>query len=82
MNVIILNDLTKMVNLPTWIPDFDSHSPALLNLFVSSDAGIYSERLVIASNCCKRVLEAAKLAYANKTSFSFPPLGNSDHVLV
>ena len=38
-----------MVNFPTWIPDFDSHSPALLNLFVSSDADIYSERLVTAA---------------------------------
>ena len=26
-----------MVNLPTWIPDCDSHSPALLGLFLSSD---------------------------------------------
>ena len=27
---------------PTWIPDCDSHNPALLDLFVSSDAGIFS----------------------------------------
>ena len=26
-----------MVNLPTWIPDCDSHSLALLGLFLSSD---------------------------------------------
>ena len=26
-------DLTEMVNVPTWIPDFDSHSPALLEIF-------------------------------------------------
>ena len=25
-----------MVNFLTWIPDFDSHSPALLDLFISS----------------------------------------------
>ena len=31
-----------MVNFPTWIPDFDSHSPALLDLFPSSDASICS----------------------------------------
>ena len=31
-----------MVNFPTWIPDCDSHSPALLDLFISSDASIYS----------------------------------------
>ena len=31
-----------MVNLRTWIPDCDSHSPALLDLFLSSDASICS----------------------------------------
>ena len=31
-----------MVNFPTQIPDFDSHSPALLDLFLSSDASIFS----------------------------------------
>ena len=31
-----------MVNFPTWIPDCDSHSPALLNLFLSSGASICS----------------------------------------
>ena len=31
-----------MVNFHTWIPDCDSHSPALLNLFLSSDTSICS----------------------------------------
>ena len=31
-----------MVNFPTRIPDFDSHSPVLLDFFLSSDASIYS----------------------------------------
>ena len=31
-----------MVNFPNWIPDCDSHSPALLDLFLSSDASICS----------------------------------------
>ena len=31
-----------MVNFPTQIPDYDSHSPALLDLFLSSDASICS----------------------------------------
>ena len=35
-------DLTQMVNFPTRIPDWDSHSPALLDLFISSDASICS----------------------------------------
>ena len=41
-NFSISNDLTQMVNFPTWIPDCDSHSPAHLDLFLSSDAGICS----------------------------------------
>ena len=56
-NFSITNDLTQMVNLPTRIPDCDSHSPALLDLFLSSDASICS-------------------------TMAFPPLGNSDHVVV
>ena len=54
---VISNDLTQMVNFSTRIPDCDSHSPALLDLFVSSDAII-----------CPTI--------------AFPPLGNSDHVVV
>ena len=57
VNSVISNDLTQMVNFPTRIPDCDSHSPALLDLFISSDASICS-------------------------TMAFPPLGNSDHVVV
>ena len=39
-NFSISNDLTQIVNFPTQIPDCDSHSPALLDLFLSSDASI------------------------------------------
>ena len=31
-----------MVNFPTQIPDFDSHSPVLWHLFISSDASVCS----------------------------------------
>ena len=41
-NFSISIDLTHMVNFPTRIPDCDSHSPALLDLFISSDASICS----------------------------------------
>ena len=33
-NFSISNDLTQIVNFPTRIPDCDSHSPALLDLFL------------------------------------------------
>ena len=56
-NFYISNDLTQMVNFPTWIPDCDSHSPALLDFFLSSDTSICS-------------------------TMAFPPLVNSDHVVV
>ena len=56
-NFSISNDLTQMVNVPTWIPDCDSRSPALLDSFLSSDVSICS-------------------------TMAFPPLGNSDHVVV
>ena len=36
------SDLTQIVNFPTRIPDCDSHSPALLDFFLSSDASICS----------------------------------------
>ena len=39
-NFSISNDLTQMVNFPTRIPDCDSHSPALLDLFISSGISI------------------------------------------
>ena len=41
-NFSISNDLTQMVNFPSRIPDCDSHSPALLDFFLSSDASICS----------------------------------------
>ena len=57
VNSVIIFNLTKTVNFPIPIPDCDSHSLALLNLFISSDARICS-------------------------TMTFPPLGNSDHVVV
>ena len=56
-NFSISNDLTHMVNFPTWIRDCNPHSRALLDLFISSDPSICS-------------------------TMAFPPLGNSDHVVI
>ena len=39
---IVSNYLSQMVNFPTWIPDGDSHSPTLLDLFISSSVSICS----------------------------------------
>ena len=40
-NFSISNDLTQMVNFPTRIPDYDSHSLTLLDLFLSSNANTF-----------------------------------------
>ena len=42
VNYVISNEPTQMANFPTWILDCDSHSPALLSLFLSSDTSICS----------------------------------------
>ena len=41
-NFSILNDLAQMFNIPTQISGYDSHSPALLDFFLSFDASICS----------------------------------------
>ena len=41
-NFSVSTNLTQMVSFPTHIPDCDSHSPALLNWFISSAASICS----------------------------------------
>ena len=43
-NFSISNDLTLIANFFTQIPDCDYHSPALLDLFLSSDASICSTK--------------------------------------
>lgn len=35
------NNLSQMVNFPTWIQDFDSYGPTYLGLFLPSDPSIY-----------------------------------------
>ena len=40
VRIFVSNDLSEMVNFPTWISDCDFYSPALLDLSLSSDASI------------------------------------------
>ena len=42
----ISNNLTQMVNFFNWVPHCDSHSPAHLDLFISSDTSITSLMLI------------------------------------
>ena len=41
-NFSVSNNFTHIVNFPTQIPDCDSHSPALFDIFLSSDASVCS----------------------------------------
>ena len=41
-NFSISNEPMQMINFPSGIPDCDFHSPAVLDLFISSDASIGS----------------------------------------
>ena len=41
-NFSISKDFTQTVNFPTHIPDCNSHSPALLDFFLSSDTSVCS----------------------------------------
>ena len=41
-NFSISNDLNQIVDFPTQIPDYESHSPVLLDLFISSRTSICS----------------------------------------
>ena len=41
-NFSVSNDLTQIINFPTQITGFDSHSPVFLDLLLSSDTSICS----------------------------------------
>ena len=50
------NNLTQIVNFPTRIPDCDSHSPALLDSFLSSDASTCSMKAFLPLGDCDHVV--------------------------
>ena len=55
-----------MVNFPTWIPDCDSHSSALLDLFLSSDASICSMAFPLLENS-DHVLVSVSIDFPSNT---------------
>ena len=62
-NFSILNDITQMANFPTQIPDFESHSPALLDFFLSSDASICSTMALLPFGNSDHVFFARMLCF-------------------
>ena len=62
-NFSISNDLNQMVNFPTRIPDCDSHNPALLDLFLTSDASICSTMAFLPLENSDRAVVSVSLTF-------------------
>ena len=75
-NFSISNDLTQMVNFPTWIPDFDSHSPVLLDLFISSDVSICATMIFLLLRNFDHVVVSVS------TDFLFPFKCKKSHLIM
>ena len=61
-----------MVNFPTWIPDCDSHSPALLDLFFSSDASICSKMVFPPLGNSDHVLFSVSMDFPSDSQWDAP----------
>ena len=66
------NDLTQMVDFPTRIPDCDSHSPALLDLFLSSDASICSTMAFPPLGNSDHVVDSVSIDFPTKSQQDAP----------
>ena len=71
-NFSISNDLTQMVNFPTRIPDCDSHSPALLDLFISSDASICSTMAFLPLGNSDHVVVSVSIDFPSNSQRNVP----------
>ena len=56
-----------MVNFPTQIPDCDSHSPALLSLFLSSDTSICSTMAFLSLENCNHVVVSVSIDFSSNS---------------
>ena len=52
-----------MVNFPTWVPDCRSHSPTLLDLFLSSDNSICSTMAFLPSGNSDHVVVSVSIEF-------------------
>ena len=68
----ISNYLTQMVNFSTQIPDCDSHSPALLDLFVSSNAGICSTMAFLPLGNSDHIVASVSIDFPSNTKWDVP----------
>ena len=58
-----------MVNFPIWIPDCDSHSPSLLDLFLSSDASICSTRAFLPLGNSDHVIVSVSIDFPSNSQW-------------
>ena len=72
VNAVISNDLTQMVNFSTWIPDCNSHSPALLDFFLSSDASICSTMAFPLLGNFDHVVVSASIGFPSESQWDVP----------
>ena len=56
-----------MVNLPNWISNCDSHSPALLDLFISSDASVCSTMAFPPSGNSDRIFVSVSIDFTSNS---------------
>ena len=61
-----------MVNFPTWIPDCDSHSPALLDLILSSNASICPTRAFCPLENSNHVVISASIDFPSNSQWDAP----------
>ena len=61
-----------MVNFPTQIPDFHSHSPALLDLFLSSDASICSTMAFLPLGNSDHVVVSVSIDFPSNSQWDAP----------
>ena len=61
-----------MVHFPTQIPDCDSHSPTLLDLYLSSDAGICSTMVFLLLGNSDHVVVSAFIDFPSNSQWDAP----------
>ena len=66
------NDLTQLVNFPSRISDCDSHSPALLDLFISSDTSICSTMVFSSLGKSDHVVVPVSIDFPSSSKWDIP----------
>ena len=71
-----------MINFPTRIQDCDSHGPALLDLFFSSDASIYSTMAFTPLRNSDHVVVSVSIDFPLNSQWGYPSSSDSLTIFV